>query len=100
MDGMTFFEIAEEPKKSFIEEAISKGIERGFDAIGNKITSVLYELAKGLPEIVDLMMICYIIYLGYICFLKRDISTNFTKLYPIIMMYIIFKLVWKVILNI
>jgi len=93
-----------QPQNNFIEESISKGIEKGFGSIGDKILHAgelkLKGIAQNIPELATLALISYFIYLGYKSFIKQDIELDLTKIYPITMIYIIFRLVWKVFFHI
>lgn len=92
------------PEDNFIERGISNGIEKGVGKVGDKILnagSVKAEnFAHNLPEIASLALISYLIYLGYKSFVKKDAQIELEKIYPAFMIYIIFKLFWKVVLKI
>jgi len=94
----------DQSQSNFIQEGISKGIEKGLGNVGDKILHAgeikLKSFAQNLPELATLILISYFIYLGYKSFIKRDIEIDLAKIYPITMIYIIFRLVWKVILHI
>lgn len=96
------------PENNFIERSISNGIEKGIGSLGDKI---IYSgqikarsFAENLPELATLAMISYLIYLGYLSFIKSGKGVNveevFSKIYPAFMVYIVFKLFWKVVLKI
>ena len=96
------------PEDNFIERGISNGIERGIGKVGDNIMSrgqvKLDSFAHNIPEIATLVMICYLIYLGYKSFIihgrGKNYEFDFSQLYTIFMIYIIFKLFWKVVLHI
>ena len=96
------------PEDNFIERGISNGIERGIGKVGDNIMNrgqvKLDSFAHNIPEIATLAMICYLIYLGYKSFIingrGKNYEFDFSQLYTIFMIYIIFKLFWKVVLHI
>lgn len=96
------------PENNFIERGISQGIENGLGRVGENIMEAgkvkTQSFAENLPELATLALISYIIYLGYMSFIKGgksvDVEALFSKLYPTFMVYIIFKLFWKVVLHI
>lgn len=94
------------PQDNFIQNGIEKGIENGFGKIGDKIlnagTVKLNNFAHNIPELASLGLIIYLSYLGYKTFLRNGVNLEeiFEKIYPSIMIYIVFKLFWKVILKI
>lgn len=94
----------DQPQNNFIQEGITKGIENGLGSVGDRILHAgelkLQGIAQNLPELATLGLISYFIYLGYKSFIKRDIDTDLSKIYPITMVYIIFRLIWRVILHI
>ena len=94
------------PQDNFIQKGISDGIERGMGKVGDNLIHAgqvkTESFAHNLPEIATLALIMYLIYLGYMSFIKsgQKQEMNFSKIYPVFMVYIVFKLVWKVILKI
>lgn len=94
----------DQSQNNFIQEGISKGIEKGLGNVGDKILNAgqvkAQSFAQNLPELATLALISYFIYLGYKSFIKRDVELDLSKIYPITMIYIIFRLIWKVILHI
>ena len=93
---------------NFIERGISSGIEKGLGSVGDKIINAgkikTQSFAENLPELASIALISYLIYLGYLSFIKNgkgvDVEEIFSKIYPSLMIYIVFKLFWKVILKI
>lgn len=94
----------DQPENNFIEKGISNGIEKGLGNVGDKIIHAgevkLESAMVNLPELASLALICYLIYLGYKMFIVHDTKLDISKIYPIVMVYIIFKLVWRVIFHI
>lgn len=96
-----------QPQDNFIQKGIENGISSGIEKGMRKVSDNLFHVgqikaqsfAENLPELATLALISYFIYLGYKVFIKHD-SIELSKVYPITMIYIIFKLVWKVILHI
>jgi hypothetical protein len=81
-------------------------IESGLGKIGDKIIHFgqikTQSFAENLPELASIALISYLIYIGYKSFLTRgiDLENIFAKTYPAFMIYIIFKLFWRVVLKI
>ena len=94
------------PENNFIERGISQGIENGLGAVGKNVMDAgkvkTQSFAENLPELATLALISYIIYLGYLSFVKRNVDFEdvFSKIYPAFMIFIIFKLFWRVVLKI
>lgn len=94
------------PESNWIESSISSGIEKGLGAIGDKIIHAgqvkAQSFAENLPQLASLALISYLCYLGYKTFLKNGANTEeiFSKIYPAIMVYIVFKLFWRIVLKI
>jgi len=91
------------PESNFIERGISNGIERGFGKVGDNIINAgkikSQNMVLHLPDLAGVILMVYLIYLGYRAFLKREIP-DFSNVYTSIMIYTIFRLFWKVILHI
>ena len=96
------------PEENFIERAISNGIEKGIGKVGDNLLHAgqvkTRSFAENLPELVTLALISYLIYLGYMSFIKNgnsvEVEALFKKIYPAFMLYIIFKLFFRVVLKI
>jgi hypothetical protein len=91
------------PENNFIERSISNGIDRG---IGNIFDRLLHlgqlktqSFAENLPQIIGIAYVSYLVYLGYKTFFKYD-AKYLDKIFPTTIVYIIFKLFWKVVLHI
>lgn len=97
-----------EETSSFIERGISSGVEKGLGKVGQNIMDAgkikTQNFAENLPELATLAMISYLIYIGYLSFIKSgkgvDVEEVFSKIYPAFMVYIVFKLFFKVVLKI
>jgi hypothetical protein len=93
----------EQPPNNFIERGITEGIEKGMGKIGDKILNAgvvkLDSFAHNLPDLVTMGLVSYYVYLGYKTFLTRK-PTDLSKVFPITMVYIIFRIFWKVVLKI
>jgi hypothetical protein len=91
------------PEDNFVENAISSGIEKGIGNIGDKIVHFgqlkLEGILQNLSELATIALVCYYVYLGYKSMLKRDML-DLSRIFPVTMIYIIFRLVWKVVLHI
>lgn len=91
------------PEDNFIENSISSGIEKGLGNMGDKIIHAgqlkLEGILQNLPELATIALVCYFIYIGYTTMLKKEIP-DLSKIFPITMIYVIFRLIWKVILHI
>jgi len=90
-------------QSNFIERGISNGIEKGFGAVGDKIIHAgqlkAQSFAENLPQLLGMGLICFYCYVGYKTMFspaKNDLS----KVFPVTMVYIIFRLFWKVVLHI
>jgi len=96
------------PEENFIERGISSGIEKGMGKVGENLLHAgqvkTRSFAENLPELASLAMISYLIYLGYMSFIKNgktvEVEALFQKIYPAFMIYIIFKLFFRVVLKI
>lgn len=91
------------PESNFIENGISKGIEKGIGNVGDKILHSAQikteSFAQNIPQLASVGLMAYLIYLGYRTFLKKDLP-DFSNVYTSIMVYTIFRLFWKVVLHI
>ena len=73
---------------------IGKGMQK---LLKRKIKS--QNMALHLPDLAGVILMTYLIYIGYRSFLKREVP-DFSNVYTSIMIYTIFRLFWKVILHI
>jgi len=92
-----------EPENNFIERGISSGIEKGLGKVGDSILHAgqlkLQGFAENLPELAGIALVCFYVYIGYKTFFKYD-NNDLAKIFPITMLYVIFRLFWKVVLHI
>ena len=92
-----------QPQDNFIQKGIENGIEKGFSNIGDKILHAgqikAQSFAQSLPEFATIALVCFYVYLGYKTFIKRE-PQGLDKLFPVTMIYTIFRLFWKVVLHI
>jgi len=88
---------------NFIQKGIENGIANATNTIWDKITNAinyrLVELAKDIVPLVSIGLVCYYVFISYMVLFKSD-PKYFSKALPITMIYIIFRLFWKVVLNI
>jgi len=92
-----------EPESNFIERGISSGIEKGFGAIGDRLVHAgqlkAQNLAQNLPELAGLALVCYYCYVGYKTLFKPQ-ENDLSKIFPVTMVYIIFRMFFKLVLGI
>jgi|GEM_PF-6746501 len=98
---------AKPEEANFIEKGISNGIEKGLGNVGDKVLQAgkvkTESMMHNLPEIATLALVMYLIYLGYMSFIRKDgrkREIDFSRMYVVFMVYIVFKLFWKVVLKI
>lgn len=87
----------QKPENNFIENAISNGIEKGVGNVGDKIIHAgqtrLEGFMQNLPAIMAIGVTCYIVYIGFKTLWTGKLN-DIIKIMPVIMFYIMFKLVW------
>jgi len=96
-------DFAQPEQANFIERGISTGIEKGFGAIGDKILHAgqlkAQSLAENLPQLVGMALVCYYCYVGYKTLFKPQ-ENDLSKIFPVTMAYIIFRMFFKLVLSI
>jgi hypothetical protein len=91
------------PSDNFIERGISSGIEKGMGKFGENLLHAgqlkAQSFAENLPQLAGLALVCFYVYIGYKVFFTQS-TKGLEKIFPITMLYIIFKLFWKIVLHI
>ena len=86
-----------------IERGISSGIEKSIGKIGDNLPHAgqlkAESFAQNLPQLAGLALVCFYVYIGYKVFFTQS-TKGLEKLFPVTMIYIIFKLFWKIVLHI
>lgn len=95
------FERPEAP--NFIEKGISNGIEKAFGKIGESMLHAgelkARSLAQNLPELAGIALVSYYVYIGYKVFFKQNLD-EMQYIFPVTIVYIVFKMFFKIVLGI